>query len=281
MKNIKLTTLLTSILLFGCNQVENKKTLTTEKSNIKTIKQSPFKEDQIENEKLDEEVITNIRNVIELFKQKNIDKISNIIGFPLHRKYPIPKVNDKNELIQRFDDIFDKTLIEKIANSKIEQWNKVGWKGIMLDNGIVWMDDNGEKIESINYQSEAEKKIRENIIAKEKEDVHSSLKTFLNPIFKIKTKTSIIRIDETSEGQYRFASWKIGEIESSKPDLIIEKGLLEFLGSGGNHVIIFAYNDKYYKIYRNLMGEEGAPDITYDIEKDEKIIFTEDGTLYE
>lgn len=277
MRNIKITAILFTILLLGCNKTENKKTLTTKKSNNQTV----IKENSIENKKLDEGVISNIRNVIELFKQKDVEKISNIVSFPLSREYPIPKIKDKDELIKRFDEVFDKALIEKIANSKIEQWNQVGWRGIMLDNGIVWMDDNGEKIESINHQSETEKKIRENIIAKEKESLHTSLKNFLNPIFKIKTNTSIIRIDETSEGQYRFASWKIGEIESSKPDLIIEKGVLEFLGSGGNHVITFVYNNQSYKIYRNIMGEDDAPDITYDIEKDEEIIFTEDGTLYE
>ena len=46
---------------------------------------------------------------------------------------------NKNEFNKRFSEVFDKILIDKIANSKIEQWSEAGWRGIMLDNGVLWM----------------------------------------------------------------------------------------------------------------------------------------------
>ncbi len=91
----------------------------------------------------------------------------------------------------------------------------------------------------------------------------------------------MIRIDKLSDYKYRYASWKTIKIESSKPDIILNNGELEFEGSGGNHVITFS-NGKYtYKIYRNIIGEDNSPDITFEVEKDGKIILTEDGTLTE
>lgn len=234
-----------------------------------------------QSEKLDDYKIDNIKNVIALFKQKNIDKISNIISFPLDREYPIPSIKDKNEFRQRFSQVFDKTLVSMIANSKIKQWSEVGWRGIMLDNGIVWIESYEGKITAVNYQSAFEKKLKKDLIAKEKENLHISLKTFKSPTYKIKTKNYLIRIDKLSDYKYRYASWKTNKIESSKPDIILNNGELEFDGSGGNHVITFSNGNYTYKVYRNIMGEDNSPDITFEVEKDGKIILTEDGTLTE
>jgi hypothetical protein len=71
----------------------------------------------------------------------------------------------------------------------------------------------------------------------------------------------------------------MGEKESSKPDITMGDGKLEYEGSGGNHVITFVNGNYTYKVYRNIIGEENSSDITLDIEKDGKIILTEDGTL--
>ncbi|MCF8255594.1 MAG: hypothetical protein K9H61_13520 [Bacteroidia bacterium] len=241
--------------------------------------QVPIEEELNDNEKLSDDKIASINNVIELFKQKDVEKISNIIGYPLERQYPIPSIKDKTEFVKRFNEVFDETLIDNIANSKIEQWSEVGWRGIMLDDGVVWMENSDGILTAVNYQSDLEKKLMNDLIAKEKENLHISLRTFENPKFKIKTKTSLVRIDELTNYKYRFASWKIGEDESSKPDLIIENGELKFEGSGGNHLITFIEGNYTYKVYRNIMGEGNPPDITIEIEKDGETISTEDGTL--
>ena len=234
-----------------------------------------------QNEKLDEYKVANINHVIELFKQRNIDSISSIIEFPLNRQYPLLSIKNEKEFKQRFSEVFDKILVDKIINSKIEQWNEVGYRGIMLDNGIMWIESSEGKIIAVSYQSNFEKKLRKDLITKEKESVHSSLKTFESPIYKIKTKKYLIRIDKLSDSKYRYTSWKIGEKESSKPDLILKNGQWKFEGSGGNSIITFSNENYLYKVYRNIIGEDNAPDITLEVEKGGQIILTEDGTLIE
>ena len=238
-----------------------------------------FKVGYSQNEKLEDYKIANINNVIKLFKQKNIDSISTIINFPLNREYPIPSIKNANELKQRFFEVFDKSLIEKIANSKIEQWSEVGWRGIMFENGIVWIDSYEGEVIAVNYQSDFEKKLKIELIDKEKENLYKSLKNFETPTYKIKTKNYLIRIDKLSNYKYRYASWKIGEKESSKPDIILKDGQLEFVGSGGNHVITFSNGNYIYRVYRNIIGTNNSPDITLVVKKNGKIILTEDGTL--
>lgn len=268
------------LLLFGCNQTDNKNTNSTNEISKDSLdNQTNEQEQKVNNEKFEDYEIESIKNVIALFREKNIYKISSIISFPLYRQYPIPPIKDKEEFKQRFSEVFDQVLIDKIANSKIEQWSKMGWRGIMLGNGLLWIANSDGIITAINYQSDFEKKLRNNLIIKEKENLHNSLKTFESPVYKIKTKKYLTRIDVLANGNYRYASWKISEKESSKPDIIIENGKLEFLGSGGNHVITFVNENYIYNIYRNIIGEENTPDITLEIEKDGKIILTEDGTL--
>lgn len=230
-------------------------------------------------EKIDTIKVANINYVIDLFKKKNIEDISQNVNFPLRREYPIPEIKNREQFKQRFNQVFDELLINEIADSKLKQWSEVGWRGIMLNNGTVWIDSDEGKIIAINYQSDFEKKLRKELIDKEKENVHNSLKTFESPTYKIKTKKYLIRIDELENKKYRYASWKINKKESSKPDLILNNGELEFQGSGGNHVITFTNGNYIYKVHRNILGEEDTPDITLEIEENEKIILHQKGTL--
>ena len=274
MKHFKLIFLLTGLLLFGCNQQNSKNALTTDGKLADTTVSQTFK-----HEKLDGYKIDSIENVIELFKTGNLDNISSKIDFPLDREYPIPSIKNKEEFKDRFNEVFDKILIEKIINSKIEQWSEVGWRGIMLDNGILWMANSDGTITSVNYQSDFEKKLWKELIVKDRENLHISLKKFERPTYKIKTEKYLIRIDELSNNKFRYVSWKLDKKESSKPEIIIENGDLEFEGSGGNHVITFINGNYVYKVYRNIIGDENSPDITLELEKDEQIILIEDGNL--
>jgi len=276
MKYIKLSTLILGLIIFGCNPTERKIPITSKEKSVEEPSDKGSMQD-----KLAEDKVASIRKVIDLFKLNDIEKISNIIRFPLCRQYPIPSIKDKKEFTKRFNEVFDKILIEKIANSKIEQWTEIGWRGIMLDDGVLWMANSDGIITAVNYQSDLEKKLWGDLIAEEKENLFISLKNFEKPIFKIKTRTSLIRIDQLTNNYYRYASWKIGEVQSSKPDIIIDNGELKYEGSGGNHVITFVKGNYTYRIYRNILADENSPDITLEVEKNGEVILTEDGSIYE
>lgn len=232
-----------------------------------------------QDEELNASKKANVNNIISLFKRNNVNDISNMINYPLRREYPIPDIKNKKEFKQRFSEVFDKVLIRQIAHSKTSQWSEVGWRGIMLDNGLVWIDSYVGKIVAVNYESPFEKNLREKLIQKEKESVHISLKKFEIPVYKIKTKQYLIRIDKISDDKYRYASWKAGSKENTRPDLILNNGELDFLGSGGNHVITFTSGNYTYKVYRNIITEENGSDANLEVEKDGQIILNQNGTL--
>lgn len=274
---MKLTYIVFGLLFFGCNPTGSKNSSETDEkpADSRILQEEEFDD----SEQLEANKIDSINEVIALFKTGNIDGISEKINFPLYREYPLPAIKDKEEFKQRFNEVFDKILIDKISDSKIEQWSEVGWRGIMLDDGVLWMANSDGIITSVNYQSDFEKKRRKDLIAAEKENLHISLKNFENPVYKIKTKNYLIRIDELANHKYRYASWKINEQESSKPDIILNNGESDFQGSAGNHVITFLNGTYTYKVYRNIIRAENDSEVSIEIEKDEKLILAEGGTL--
>jgi hypothetical protein len=230
-----------------------------------------------QNSELKKEQIQSIQKLINTFKTKNKTKIADLISYPLTREYPLKDVKDKNDFIQRFGDIFDKGFIDHVAKSKISDWSEVGWRGIMLDNGTLWIDEDG-KIITVNYQSSKEKQLLTNAILADKNQLPKSIQDFEKPIYLIFTKTYKIRIDEKSEGIYRYTAWKIKN-QKSEPDIVIENGVWEFQGSGGNHTTTFKNNGYTYIVSINVIGTVDDPDATLEVLKQEKTVLTEDGKI--
>lgn len=228
---------------------------------------------------LEPEETDSIQKLIELFKKADIEGISNKISYPLDRDYPIPSIRNKEEFIKRFHEVFDQKLIDNIAQSDISQWTEVGWRGIMLDNGVVWMSFQPGFISAINYQSKREKNIQAELIRKDKEQLHATLRNFKSPVYKIQTEKFLIRIDELSENSYRYVSWKAGADEAILPDLVLENGICEMQGSGGNHEFTFVNGIYTYKVRRNILGERDSSDVTIQVEKRGEIIFIAPGSL--
>lgn len=221
--------------------------------------------------------IQKIKQLISVFKTNNKVKIAGFISYPLGREYPLKNVKDKKDFIQRFDEIFDKAFVEHIANSKIEDWGEVGWRGIMFDNGTIWIDDDG-KIISVNYQSAKEKQLLLKAIQTDKNQLPKFLQNFEKPLYLIYTKHYKIRIDKKSDNTYRYVAWKI-KTQKIEPDIVIENGVLEFEGSGGNHSIIFKNNDYTYIISINVIGAEDTPEVVLEVKKQEKVVLTENGEI--
>ena len=256
---------------------QNEKVAVSGRQNVKVAPAHPSS--YSEQNTLESEEIVSIKKLIELFKKVDIEGISNKISFPLDRDYPIPSIRNKEEFIQRFHEVFDQKLIDKIAQSDISQWTEVGWRGVMLDNGVVWMSFKPGFISAINYQTKREKNIQAELIRKDKEQLHATLRNFKSPVYKIQTEKFLIRIDELSENSYRYVSWKAGSDEAIQPDLVLKNGICEMQGSGGNHEFTFVNGIYTYKVRRNILGERDSPDVTIQVEKRGKIIFIAPGSL--
>ena len=103
-----------------------------------------------------------ITSFIANVKSNNKAGVAGFISFPLEREYPIPTVKNKADFIKKYDQIFDDKLKNEIIKSNpAKDWSEMGWRGIMLNQGTLWIDSDG-KIISINYQSQIEKDLKTN-----------------------------------------------------------------------------------------------------------------------
>ncbi len=195
-----------------------------------------------------------VQSFIAALKKQNKTWISNHIEFPLNRMYPIPSIKNKKVFLARFNAIFDKTLIEQITKSNIDKdWSLAGWRGIMLADGDVWLNENGNLI-AVNYQSQQEKKYRETLIQNDKQNIHTSIKDYKSPEFTGYTNEYLVRIDQMIDNTFRYSSWKKGEKMLNSPDLVLLKGILNIEGSFGNKVYEFKNYDYEYQIHDTYYG---------------------------
>lgn len=210
-------------------------------------------------EALPKEYIPLVQGLIDAAKANDLEAIAKRVAYPLKREYPIPAIQNTQEMVARFNQVFDPQLLEQIANSKVEaDWQTMGWRGIMLGSGVVWLDFDG-KIIAINAQTSAEAALKAEFIAKKKTALHASVSEFVSPELTWETAKFTIRVDNMGNSQYRYAAWAKGKPLSEKPDLVLNKGKLVFDGSGGNHSYQFRSGPYQYHCYVTVLGTSDSP----------------------
>lgn len=156
----------------------------------------------------------------------------------------------------------------------------MGWRGIMLDNGLLWIDTDGNLI-SVNDQSDFEKKQWKQLVAKEKNKIYPALKKFEAPVLFMQTKDLKIRIDDLGNFNYRYASWDVSKNQSDKPALVLTQGKLEWDGSGGNHFFTFKNGDHTYRCYISVIGTSETPPARLTVLKNDREILGEPALKYQ
>ncbi|MBE8727620.1 hypothetical protein [Flavobacterium hungaricum] len=220
-----------------------------------------------------------VSKFIQEVKSGDKEAIAKRVRYPLKRDYPIPSIKNKTDFIKRYNEMFDKVLTEKITQSDpAKNWEEVGWRGIMLNQGDMWMDTDG-KIIAINYQSEVEKKQKNALIAAQKKSVHASISKFKEPVAVIETSKFRIRIDDLGNNNYRYASWSVKKKMTDTPDLIIENGTFFADGTGGNHHFEFKKGNFRYECHFIVLGERGTAPAMLFIYQSEKEILSQDAKI--
>lgn len=224
---------------------------------------------------LEQQYYKNISPIITAFKADDRAAIAALIRYPLQRRNPLPAIKNEAKLIERFDEVFDDKLAAVIASSNINtDWDKVGWRGIMLNNGVMWVDTDG-KVIAVNTQNATEQAHAEKLIAQNKQSLHSSIKTFQKPILDWDTAKYRVRVDDLGDGNFRYASWSIDKSPSDKPDIVLINGDITFEGSGGNHHYTFKNGRYSYVLQVTVIGCDTSPPGWLEVYKDDKLLLSD------
>ena len=220
-----------------------------------------------------------IKTFISNVKNDKKEAVASMISYPFKREYPIPAIKNKADFVKRYSEIFDSTLRNEIIKSNpAKDWSEVGWRGIMLNQGTIWIDTDGRLI-SINYQSEFEKDLKDKIIAKDKTKLHPSIAKFKAPECVLETNKFRVRIDDLGNDNYRYASWSIKKQMNEEPDLIITKGKWFQEGTGGNHRFEFKKGQYIYECYIAPLREKDAAPASLTIYQNKKVILSQDAKI--
>lgn len=167
--------------------------------------------------------------------------------YPMQREYPLMPIMSEEEFIERYDEFIDDRFIESVKNA---EWERIGWRGICCDSGILWgnIDENGEFYAYSYGLTPKGQHVWKEAVEKQRERLYSGLQEFKKPVVMFKTVNYIIRVDQIAEDAYRYASWGYGHDISSKPDLIINGGILMVDGSLHSESYSFTNGDYVYEI---------------------------------
>lgn len=224
---------------------------------------------------LQPETLTAIRGFISVIEEADASGVAGYVYFPLQRKYPLPPVRDESEFVERFDEIFDEDLREAVAESEVESdWRQVGWRGVMLNNGQLWMDTAG-KITSINYESQKEAARRRELIDAQRQSLHPSIRQFTTPVLTWETKSFRIRLDLLGGGNLRYAAWPIETAIEAEPSLVLENGERESLGNGGNHFYTFRNGNYRYQLKVHDLRSDSTPAGMLEVYKGNELLLSE------
>ncbi|MFN8429497.1 MAG: hypothetical protein U0V04_05930 [Spirosomataceae bacterium] len=214
--------------------------------------------------------VTMVKEFIENIRTNNKQAIAAHVIYPFGREYPLKRIKTEAEFVTRFDEVFDQNLKNIIIKSNPKKdWTQMGWRGIMLNQGDLWIDEAGDLI-GVNYETLKTKNLKKSLIERDKSWLQESLRNFERPVCQIKTKTHIIRIDEMKGGVYRYSSWKNGRKMSEKPDLLIEKG--EKIVEGTSRSTHFIFKNEGHEFEINFAIEEEGIDAILTITKDEETL---------
>ncbi|HKQ10701.1 MAG TPA: hypothetical protein VJS85_05880 [Rhizomicrobium sp.] len=169
--------------------------------------------------------------------------IARMVSYPINRDFPLPPIKSPQEFLAHWDEYFDKANTAALLNSTPEE---VGWRGIMLANGLVWF--NNERVFALNLRTSLYQTRLEEVRRQEAATLYPSVRGYQKVEVTCSTKTKHIRIQEYRDG-VRYFVWPKGASLSQEPELAL-RGEMQFDGSGGNAVYTFRNGAFRYEFYR-------------------------------
>lgn len=138
----------------------------------------------------------NLGTIMQSIADGDAKRLASLALYPIKRKYPLRNINDANEMIQRFDQIFDNDFRNRMKSSKASDWHSYGWRGYSIgDDNALWVFD---LLYAINYYSVQELALYEQLVKTEIGSLHKSLQGgnwYPFCCYKDLSDGSIIRID--------------------------------------------------------------------------------------
>ncbi|MCE3231814.1 MAG: hypothetical protein K0R98_71 [Rickettsiaceae bacterium] len=186
----------------------------------------------------------------EALRTNDRQTVANLITYPLDREEPLPPIKNSQEFLENWDDYFNAEIIDAITTSTPDT---IGWRGVQLNGGSVWFADGG--IKRFNFTTDKYNQKLANAKKLESEKLYPSAKGYDKIVFQCSTDKLYIRTQYHGE-DLRYFAWKKGATLSSKPEIELTSGKIDYQGTGGNYVMTFKNGNYTYELeVTNLCGQ--------------------------
>ena len=92
----------------------------------------------------DERAVHNLQEVMQSIITMDAKRLAKVTVFPIYQEYPMKDINNERDLQEAMPYLFDDSIRTILSNATIDDWDRVGWRGIMLYDGTyLWCDDFG------------------------------------------------------------------------------------------------------------------------------------------
>ncbi len=192
-------------------------------------------------------------------KKGNLPAIANLFAYPIERPYPLSPIKDSAEFVQYGKIIFNDSIRQVLTETTIEDWYQWGWRGFVLHDYFAESGCDDGKMIRIYYESEREKKLREQYIKEEIKSLHPSLQEDID--VPIGTYLSadlqwIGRLDLLKSGIRRFSMYKQGSDLSALPYFTETESSYQHTGRSERYsefendsLRVILYLNSYYSSY--------------------------------
>lgn len=137
-----------------------------------------------------------IRTIMKSIADGDAKTLASLTKYPIERRYPLRNITSFSDMVKRFDLVFDQKFRDRMKSSKASDWHGYGWRGYSMgDDNALWVYDS---LYAINYYSAQEQALYDQLVKKEMESLHKSLRGdgwFPFCCYKNKTDGSIVRVD--------------------------------------------------------------------------------------
>ena len=208
-----------------------------------------------------------IQHFVKALAERDADALKEHVGFPFKREYPLPPIKTIEEFVAAIPQLFEEEDIKGMQD--IDEWERVGWRGYMYKNGLVWLSEDFSLTAAGGWRgTEKEHELWLECVKKEIASLHPSLRDgVLRPILSFITEDGAWRgrIDQLEckdddKDVYRLAVYKAGTPIADKPDAVVLCDL-KVEGSACNEYYIG--RDPRYSLDVNNAGPEDSPEFTF------------------
>lgn len=193
---------------------------------------------------------------------------ASMVQYPLARPYPLHDIADSAQMVAYYPVMVDDSL-RSMATNADPDWEQYGWRGWALNDGEVWVDEDG--IYDIAYMSPAEKENYDRLVAREMMTLTPDMQNGYIPVacYRQSGGDTVYRIDRKQDGEsYRLAVYNKGARRDTRPDRVLDgKRVVE--GSEMNTRYEFADSKGSATVYTDPASDDqptlsftGLPDIS-------------------